>query len=141
MTLSHDIILTIHFLGLFMGGASAFGLPVIGAIAGKSEPEHRPAIGQAVKPLKMIGHIGLALLLVTGFILASTGNVWENTPLTFWLKLLGVILLLGGVYYAGKTGAKAMSGDADAAEKMPMLSMINIGLGVLIVLFAALTFH
>ena len=141
MSLANDLAMTVHIVGLFMGGASAFGLPVIGALAGKAELEHKPVLGQAVKPLKTIGHIGLGLILLSGVLMATAGGTWSSGPVVFWLKLVLVVALIAGIVIAGKTGARAMSGDSEAAAKMPMLSMINIGLAVLIVLFAVLAFN
>ncbi|UWQ04869.1 hypothetical protein [Aliiroseovarius crassostreae] len=141
MSLANDLALTAHILGLFMGGASAFGLPVIGALADKAELEHKPVLGRAVKPLKMIGHIGLGLILITGVLMATAGGIWSSGPFIFWIKLVAVGALIAGIVVAGKTGALAMAGDAEAAAKMPMLSMFNIGMGVLVVLFAVLAFN
>lgn len=141
MSLVNDVAMTVHIVGLFMGGASAFGLPVIGALTAKAEPEHKPVLGRAVKPLKMIGHVGIGLLLLTGILMASAGGVWSSGPLVFWIKLLAVAVLLAGIVIAGKTGARAMTGDAEAAAKMPKLSMMNIGMGVLVVFFAVLAFN
>lgn len=141
MSLANDLAMSAHILGLFMGGASAFGLPVIGALTAKAEPEHKPILGQAVKPLKMIGHIGLGILFLTGVLLATAGGVWSSGPFVFWLKLVAVGVLTAGIVVAGKTGARAMAGDAEAAAKMPKLSMFNIGTSVLVVLFAVLAFN
>lgn len=141
MSLANDLALTVHFFGLFMGGASAFGLPVVGALADKAEIEHKPVLGQAVKPLKMIGHIGLGLLLLSGLLMATAGGVWGSGSLVFWLKFIAVIGLILGIVVSGKTGARAMSGDAAAAARMPALSMVNIGLAALILVFAVLAFN
>jgi len=141
MSLANDLAMTVHFVGLFMGGASAFGLPVIGALTSKAEPEHKPVLGQVVKPLKMIGHTGLGLLLLSGFAMATAGGVWGAGLVVFWLKLAAVIALIAGIVFAGKTSAKAMSGDAEAAAKMPKLSMINVSLVVLILLLAVFAFN
>jgi hypothetical protein len=141
MSLANDLALTVHLVGLFMGGASAFGLPVIGALAGKAGPEHKPVLGQAVGPIKRIGHIGLGLLLISGVIMATAGGLWSSGLFVFWLKMAFVVALIAGIVIAGKTGARAMTGDKEAAARMPMLSMINIGLAVLIVLFAVLAFN
>lgn len=141
MGFTHDLVLTLHFLGLFMGGASAFGLPVIGALAEAADPGERPALGRAVRPLKMIGHAGLGLLLLTGFLLAWSGGYFGSAPFWFWLKLLVVVALVAGIVFAGRTGKKAMAGDAEAAAMMPKLSVLNIGLALLILFFASLAFH
>ena len=141
MALANDLAMTVHYFGLFMGGASAFGLPVIGALAGKAEPEHKPILGQAVKPLKRIGHIGIGLLLLSGILMATGGGHWSEGPFVFWLKLIAFVALIAGIVIAGRTGARAMSGDAEAASRMPMLSMINIGIAVLILIFAVLAFN
>lgn len=141
MSLANNLALTAHFVGLFMGGASAFGLPVIGALVGKAAPEHKPVLGQAVKPLKMIGHIGLGLLLISGILMATAGGLWGAGLVAFWLKLVLVVALVAGIVVGGKTGARAMTGDAAAAAKMPVISMINLGLVVLIILSAVVAFN
>ena len=98
-------------------------------------------VGGAVKPLKMIGHIGLALLLLSGLTQATMAGAWTDGGVWFWIKILAVIGLVAGIVVAGKTGKRAMAGDAEAAGRMPALSALNLLLGVTIIVAAVMTFH
>lgn len=135
-----DVLLAIHFLGLFMGGAASLGLPVIGAVASRAAVEHRMTLVQVVKPLKMIGHAGLALLVLTGGALSSMGGLL-GTSGWFNIKLVAVVFLIAGVYLAGRAGREAMQGDATAAGRARLFGLANIALAVFIVFSAVLAFH
>lgn len=141
MTLGHDLLLWLHFTGLFLGGASAFGLPALGAVIDKADGPEKPVLARVVKPLKMIGHVGLALLLLTGVILATTVGAWGEGPAWFYVKLVAVVALVAGIVVAGKTSARAMTGDAAAGAKMPMISAVNTLLGLFVLLAATFAFH
>lgn len=136
-----DLLLAIHFAGLAMGGAAGMGLPVVGFAAEKAPPEHRPSIGAAVKPLQMIGKAGMGLLILTGAIMATAGGVWGEAPVWYWIKLVLVVCLIGGIITADKAGAKARAGDAAAGAKVKMVSKINLTILAAILLCAALAFN
>lgn len=136
-----DLILALHFLGLFMGGAPGLGMLVIGAVIAGAPVEHRSSIGRAVVPLRMIGYSGIALLVVTGVILAVANGVFANGPVWFWIKLLAVVVLIFGIYIGGKAGARAMAGDQAAAGQARTIGKLNVLVIVIIVLSATLAFH
>lgn len=137
----YDLILTLHFLGLWMGGASGIGLLVIGATAASAPVEHRPSIGRAVMPLRMAGMTGVALLVITGFIQAAVVGAWSNGSVWFWIKLLGVAVLIFGIVMGSRAGKKAMTGDAAAAAQARTIGMLNVVVLVLIVLSATIAFN
>ncbi len=139
--MGHDLLLAVHFLGLFMGGAAGIGLPVIGAVTEAAAEAHRPSIGRAVRPLQLSGHIGLGLLIVTGVVLAGMAGSWSGASAWFWVKLAGVAVLVAGVVLAGRAGAKAMAGDVAAAAQARLFGMLNLVAVVVIVVAATLEFH
>lgn len=141
MDLIHDLLLAVHFFGLFMGGASGLGLPILGKAMAAAPVEHRATLGAIAPRLKAMGKMGLALLVLTGVILAFLGGVWTSGPVWFWIKLLAVAALIFGIVNADKAGIKAASGDATAAARAAMFGKFNIAALGVIVTTAALAFH
>ncbi|MGI9389266.1 MAG: hypothetical protein ACR2O1_04340 [Boseongicola sp.] len=139
--MADDLLVALHFLGLFMGGAAGLGLPVIGAIMPAAPVEHRPSIGMAARPLRLIGQSGVGLLILTGLILIVTSRSVGSMPPLFWIKMLLVTGLVVSIYLATKAGARAMAGDTAAAGHARLLGKINIALVVAIVVTAALIFN
>ncbi len=139
--MTYDLLLALHFLGLFMGGAGGLGLPVLGATIQAAPVEHRPSIGKAVRPLRLIGQSGVGLLIVTGPILLVMGGANADSTMLFSLKLALVAALVVSIAFATRAGIRAMTGDMEAAAKAGQLGKLNIALVVAIVVTAALVFH
>lgn len=138
--MGNDLLMTVHFIGLAMGGAAGIGLPVVGAVAGRVPPAERGSIARMVKPLKIVGHAGMGLLLLTGAVLATTGGYWSAASGWFWVKLAAVALLIAGIVAGGRAGRRAFAGDAAAAQRARQIGIANIALLVLILLAASLAF-
>ena len=129
----------VHYVGLFMGGGSAFGAMVIGMTAPGVPREHAPTLVALAKRFKVISHIALALLIGTGIIMAALEGVW-GLP-WFWVKLAAVAVLIVGIVMAGKAGAKALQGDPQAGARAEKFGMLN-HVALLVVLIAAVAaFH
>lgn len=124
-----------------MGGAAGIGMLILGAKMGAAPVEHRASMAGVAGPLKMSGKIGMGLLILTGVMLSFFGNVWSEGPGLFWVKLVFVVLLLAGIIAADKAGAKAMTGDAEAAGRARMFGMINLVSAALVLLAASFAFH
>ncbi len=139
--LTHDLLLTLHFLGLSIGGAASFGLPVLGAVSAKLEPAQRPVLGRLVLPLRRVGQVGLVTLVVTGVLLAIIDGVFSGGPVWFWIKLAGVLALIVGVVVAGRISGRVMAGVPGAAAQAKTMGMVNIGILIFILLSASLAFH
>lgn len=129
-----------HFFGLFMGGGSALGMAVIGLTAPSAPAEHRPTIGAMAKRFKMVSHIALGLLLVTGILLATIEGVWGAASVWFWIKLLAVAVLIAGIVLAGREGPKALQGDAEAGARAERFGKMNMVALVVILCGAVLAF-
>jgi uncharacterized membrane protein len=104
-------------------------------------PELRPLLQTIMKGLSSVGRAGIGLLIVSGPLL-----IWlkyggfEGVSVWFWVKMVLVLGLLGGVIFGGIMMKRAMSGDVAAAKRGPLIGMANTGLFLLIVLSAVLAF-
>ena len=139
--MAFDLILALHFAGLFMGGAPAISLLILGGVMGQAPQEHRASIAKAVGPIKTVGKVGMGILLITGILMATVGGVWGEASAWFWIKLLAVVVLISGIVLADKTGVQAMAGDAAAAEKVSKIGKINLVSVFIVILAAVLAFH
>ena len=137
----NTILLWLHFTGLAIGGAAAFGIPVVGSRMQTAAPETRPLLMGVMEGLSKVGRVGLGLLIVTGPLLLwlKFGGV-GGISAWFWVKMVLVVLLIAGIIYSGILFKRLQGGDASVAPMMPRLGMANTAILVLIVLCAALTF-
>ncbi|MCY1126202.1 hypothetical protein OU426_04985 [Frigidibacter sp. RF13] len=134
------IALWLHLAAIGLGGSATFGIPVVGAVASLAPPEARPHLALVGIKLSLMGRTALGILIATGLLL-----VWGHYGLDglrgwFWVKMVLVALFTGLVIFSVKNGAKARAGDVAAAARAPLLGLAGIGLFLLIVLSAVLTF-
>lgn len=137
----NTILLWLHFIGLALGGAASFGIPVVGSRMPSASPETRPLLMGIMHGLSRVGRAGLGVLIVTGPLMLwlKFGGVGD-VSVWFWVKMLLVLLLIAGVIYSGILFKRLQGGDASVAPLMPRLGMANTAILVLIVLSAVLTF-
>jgi protoporphyrinogen IX oxidase len=141
MEIFTNLLLWVHLLSLGLGGAASFGVPVVASRLPSAAPETRPLLLQVMKGLSTVGRAGLGLLIITGPLLVwlryggtSGFNSW------FWVKMVLVVLLLGGVIYAGVLLRRATAGGPPSPQSAP-IGMINTALFVAIVLTAVFAFE
>lgn len=136
-----DILFWIHLVSLGLGGAAAFGLPVVGSKMAGANAETRPLLFSIGHGLSTVGRAGIGLLIITGplMIWLKFGG-FANLNTWFWVKMVLVVLLLGVVIYAGINAKKAEAGDQEAAMRAPRIGMTATALFVLIIGSAVLTF-
>jgi protoporphyrinogen IX oxidase len=137
----NTILLWIHLMGLALGGAAAFGIPVVGSRMQSAAPEMRPTLMGIMQGLAKVGRAGIGLLIISGplMIWLKYGGVGE-VSFWFWIKMVLVILLIAGVIYSGMLAKRIAGGDMSAAKLAPRVGMANTTVLVLIVLTAVLTF-
>lgn len=129
-----SILFGIHLVSLGLGGAAAFGLPVVGSKLPSATAESRPLLFSIMHGLSRIGRVGLGLLIITGPLM-----VWlkfggfGGFSFWFWVKMVLVVILLAVVIYAGINGKKAENGDREAAGRAPMLGMAALVTFVLVI--------
>lgn len=142
MEIVNNILFWIHLTALAMGGAATFGMPVVGAQLAKATPETAPVLFKVGHGISTVSRAGLALLIITGPLLVwlkfggSGGfNFW------FWIKMVGVLLLLVDVIYAGILFKRAEHGDRSAGAMLPRVGGAGLVLLLIIVFSAVFTFN
>jgi uncharacterized membrane protein len=137
-----DFFLLIHFVGLTMAVGNGFANLFLGAAAAKLEPAERGAFVSKATILVRMGQIGLGLLLLSGFALATP--FWKSLSdrPTFMVKLVLVVVLLVTVTVTSLQVRKAKKENNPAILlKLRPLSMLNLFLGIVIMIMAVLAFH
>ena len=141
MDVLNDILFWFHLVGLGLGGAAAFGLPVVGSRMKTATAETRPLLFSLLDGLSKVGRAGVGLLIITGPLVVwlkfggiGGFNTW------FWVKMALVVVLLGLVIYAGINGKRAEVGDREAAMRAPRIGMAATLTYVLVIGCAVLTF-
>lgn len=117
----------LHFMGLALGGVASFGIPLTAARIPGAEPAARPALSQLVEVFSKVGSAAIGTLILTGLIMTVTkiGDFSAQSP-WFYGKLVLVVVLVGVIVVNKKMGAKARTGDAQAAAMARKLSMVGI---------------
>jgi hypothetical protein len=128
----------IHLLSLALGGAAAFGIPVVGSRIGGAPAEQRPTLFWIADTLSNIGRVALAALIITGPLLLWLQHVEPTT--WFWVKMVLVVLMLITVIWAGINAKRAEHGDMAAARRAPALGIMALSIYILIILSAVLAF-
>lgn len=138
-----DTLLFMHMFGLSIGAGTGIYLFAVSrhATANMDQAEARTLMPGITGAISKVGHIGLALLLVSGIaMVVALGPA--NLNGMFWAKMAGV---LGIVVYVGVmtvlAGRVARASDMAAAMKMKKLGPIGPALGALTILLAVLSFH
>ena len=137
-----EFMLILHFIGLAMGLGTGFAHAFLGTTAAKMSP------GEAVKfkmnslILSRMGHIGIALLLISGFYMITP--YWKSLtsmPLLM-IKLALVAMLIVLIALLGVATRKAKNGDAaNQLKKMELYGKFTLLLGVAIVILAVCVFR
>jgi len=137
-----EVMLIIHFIGLAMALGTGFANLFLNAVASKLEPAEKGSFMSKIAILARMGQIGLGLLLLSGFYLATP--YWRalgEMPL-FIAKLSLVGLLLISVSYILLTLRKATKqGNPGLLKNLRPLGMLNFFIGITIVVLAVLVFH
>jgi hypothetical protein len=136
------LLLIIHFIGLAMAVGSGFANLFLGRVAAKLEPAERGSFMSKISVLGRMGQTGLALLILSGVMLATP--YWKALgEMPFFAAKLGlvVVLLLSVsrvLYLLSK--AKKENNPALMAKIKP-LGMLNFIIGLTIIVLAVLAFR
>lgn len=137
-----EAMLIVHFLGLAMGVGTSFAFMFVGIKASKMETEKGKEFQMNSFSLARMGHIGLALLVLSGGYLATP--YWSNLgeyPL-FITKLILVVALGAIIGILSSKAKKAIAANDDAAmQKLATFGKLNLLIGLAIVVLAVLNFH
>jgi uncharacterized membrane protein len=138
-----EILLVIHFVGLVMGMGTGLAFAFLGKKA--ASMEDRQAALQFTKntfTLSKMGHIGLALLILSGLgLIHPHADLLMSHPL-LWTKLGLVILLIVLIILMSNWMKKVQAGEATTyLPKMAMLGRILIIVNLSIISLAVAVFH
>src|SRR5688500_4005284 len=107
-----DVMLIRHFIGLVMGLGTSFAHMFLVIAASKMQPEEAANFSIKAMALTRMGHIGITLLIVSGFYLMTP--YWSLLPVMPLLitKLSLVLLLVIWIVIISIAGNKFKKGDA-----------------------------
>ena len=134
--------LIVHFLGLAMGLGTSFGLMFLGMAGSKMEKEERKKFALNSFVLSRMGHIGLAMLILSGLYLMTP--FWASLSARPMLiaKLALVLTLTLAVSFAAVYANRAKKGDTMAnLRKIAILGKVSVLSGIAIVVLAVLIFR
>lgn len=137
-----DFMLILHFVGLAMGVGVGFANMFLGIASKKMVPEEAVSFRLKTMALAKMGHIGLGLLLVSGFYLMTPFWATLGSTPTLIAKLIGVLVLILLIITFARYERKARQGNAAVyIGKMEKLGPVALLVAIAIVVLAILTFH
>lgn len=134
--------LILHFIGLTMGLGTSFAHAFLGIAAAKMPPDDVAKFRMQTMVLGRMGHVGLALLIVSGiYLLAPFWSILPSSPLLI-AKLTLVVVLVLLISLIGVFTKRAQKGNAEAQlQKMEKLGKMTLIIGLTIVVLAVYIFH
>ena len=137
-----EAMLIFHFLGLTMGLGTSFAHAFLGIAVSKMSADDALKFRMHSLALSRMGHVGMALLLISGlYLITPYWSTLSSMPLLI-LKLVLVVVLIGLISYIGSLTKKAKQGDAETQlNKMAQVGKFTLMLGLTIVILAVFIFH
>lgn len=137
-----EAMLITHFLGLAMGLGSSFAFMFLGIEGSKMEKEEGKKFALNTFTMSRMGHIGLALLILSGgYLMTPYWAILGTQPLLI-AKLILVLVLLLSVSIQAVFSKRAKKGETEAnLKKIAALGKISLLSGIAIVLLAVLIFR
>lgn len=137
-----ELMLIVHFIGLTMSLGTGFANIFLSIAAARLEPADRGVFMSRAMILTRMGHIGLGLLLLSGFYLITP--YWKSLAdmpvLIAKLTFVAILVILVGVVTTLARRAVESRNFAKLAKLRPF-GMIIFFVGITIVVLAVLTFH
>jgi len=136
-----NLLKVLHLLGLVLGMGSGLAMTRIWPIYGASSEEQRSVLFKMGRVLGKNGHVGLALLWVTGILIVwlDYGGI-DAFSWWFWAKIVFAIVLSASVGIGSKAYRRFAAGDMGASARVELASKVSGISGVLIILFAVFAF-
>lgn len=137
-----DVMLIVHFIGLAMGLGTGFAHAFLGAAASKMSPADATKFKMNSLVISYMGHVGIALLLVSGFYMITP--YWRVLSSYPWLivKLSLVAILTVLIVLISIAARKAKNGDEERQLAiMKKLGQMTLPIGIAIVIIAVKVFH
>ncbi len=137
-----EAMLITHFLGLAMGLGSSFAFLFLGIAGSKMEKGEVQKFTLNTLAMSRMGHIGLALLVLSGaYLMTPFWPILSSSPLLI-AKLILVLVLLVTVSLMSVYGKRAKKGETETnLKKIASLGKISLLSGIGIVALAVLVFR
>lgn len=137
-----DIMLILHFIGLTMGLGTGFAHAFLGSLTNKMSAEEATKLRFNSLVLSRMGHIGITLLLISGFYMITPYWKYLSSMPLLIAKLALVAILIILISLIGIASKKAKQGDAEVQfKKMEAMGKMTLLIGIAIVVLAVKTFH
>ncbi|HTE33938.1 MAG TPA: hypothetical protein VK666_26340 [Chryseolinea sp.] len=137
-----EAMLVFHFIGLTMGLGTGFAHAFLGIAVAKMPADEATKFRLHSLVLGKMGHIGIALLVISGLYLITP--YWKTLPSTplLILKLALVIVLMVLITLINLSAKKARKGNAEVhLKRMGLLGKMTLITGLAIVIIAVAIFR
>lgn len=137
-----EVMLAFHFVGLAMGLGTGFAHAFLGAATAKMSAEDSLKFRMNSLILSRMGHVGIALLLISGFYLITPylDSLSSRPLLIVKLSLVAILIIL--IALMGAASRRAKNGNAEAElKKMKQMGKFTLLIGVAIVVLAVRVFQ
>lgn len=137
-----EFMLILHFIGLTMGLGTGFAHAFLGSVTAKMATAEATKFRLHSLVLSNMGHIGIALLIISGLYLVTPyWKILSSYPLLI-IKLSLVLVLIVLITLINLAAKKAKKGDAERQfKKMELLGKMTLITGLAIVIIAVNIFH
>ena len=137
-----EVMLIIHFIGLTMGVGTSFAFMFLGIAASKMDREEGIKFSINTFVVSRMGHIGLALLIISGgYLMTPYWGALGATPMLI-AKLALVVLLVVLVSLASITSNKIKKGATGAEiKRIGTIGRLTMLTGLAIITMAVLVFR
>lgn len=136
-----EVLLIVHFIGLAMGLGTSFAHLFLGIEGSKMPEVDAGKFRMHTLALSRMGHIGLALLIISGiFLMGPYWNILFSTPLLL-TKLIAVVVLVMLISVIQVAAAKAKKGDTAQFKKIAAIGKFSFITALLIVILAVYFFR
>lgn len=129
-------LLFVHLFGMVFTLGSGLAM----SVGMRSTSESNSAFDKMMEALATYSNIGLALLWISGLLMAFLVGFANLGPM-FWVKMVFVVILSAGVGMRAGQYRKARAGDATAGQKAARMGMISGVAGLVAMCAAVFAFH
>ena len=135
-----DVMLIIHFIGLAMGIGTSFTFMFLVIASSRMEEKEGRKFRLNTFALSKMGHIGLALLFISGgYLMTPYWKTLTTSPLLITKLVLALAAFIGIISSAAN---KAKKSDAEThLKKIESLGKLALLTGLAIVVLAVYIFH
>lgn len=137
-----EVMLIVHFVGLAMGLGTSLAFMFLGIASAKMEPAEAGKFRLNILSLSRMGHIGLALLIISGgYLMTPFWGMLSSSPLLI-AKLVLVLWLAVLIGVIGVFARKAKQGEPEIhLKKIEPIGKIALLTTLTIVVLAVYFFH